>query len=66
MVHRIIKEITLSDKIINFFTIKQSEKVKGYYGHCKNPVFRLDNKWCKEGLCVFCYEMKYILQDNNV
>lgn len=57
MKYKINTQIKLIDRIINFFTFKKSEKVKGYCGHCGRAVFRLENKWCKIGLCVYCWEM---------
>jgi len=57
MTNKINQKIDLLDKIINL-TSKKKSRVKGYCSNCRKPVFNLTNKWAKEGLCIFCWEMK--------
>jgi hypothetical protein len=49
-------KLTLMDKFCNLFT-KKASKVKGYCGNCNRPVFSLESKWAKKGLCIYCNDM---------
>ena len=55
--YKINRKLTLGDKFINLVTLEKDEKVKGYCGRCNNPVFNLNSRWTKRGVCVYCYDI---------
>ena len=50
MKYKVIYPAKLFDRVFN--------KVIGYCGHCRNPIFNPNAKWSKQGLCVYCWEMR--------
>lgn len=55
--YKLITELRRSDRLLNLF-FRASERLKAYCGNCHSPVFNLNTKWAKEGLCIHCWSMR--------